>query len=210
MAIYSTFFLCEPGQLQTALPGWRLPLSPPVTRKAINPFTKKEMTIYSREPEWEDVDPNKFELPEMTVVAIEGDYAAYLEGRIPPFVQSQPHWCAKNLTSVELEPLVSIFTDSADAKLETALYAHPSLLSGIEQFPGQFLVTLRAAGKEEINAIAEKWAAEMSTPDYTHSMGGDRIQDDWTVEDALSMMTPIVELARKAKTGQSMYLLLEG
>ena len=209
MAIYSTFFLSAPDQLHPGFPEWRLPLPQPVTRKTINPFTREDMTIQTRAPEWDDVDPNDPLFPEMAVVAIEGDYQAYLERRLPPFIQSQPHWCSKGLTLVELDPLIGIVTGIDETRLETPLYAHPSLGSGIDQFPNDFLEHLTAADEAAITAIAEKWAATMSTPEYTHSIDGNRLSEGWTVEDASGILSNIAELARRQEAGQSMYLLTE-
>lgn len=209
MAIYSTFFLAEPNQLPPAFPDWKLPLPEPVTRTSVNPFTREEVTIATRAPEWEGFDPERMDFPDPQVVAIEGDYQTYLENRIPPFVQSQPHWCAKNLTNVELDPLVAAATGLDDAKLESALYAHPALGCVIEQFPEHFVAHLKAAADADLSAIARQWAARMSTPEYTHSVSGDRLHDDWSLEDAVNLVNPIAQLVRRHADGQSLYLLIE-
>lgn len=209
MAIYSTFFLCKPDKLLAGFPAWKLPLPEPVTRTSINPFTRQEMTITSRAPEWDDFDPQDMEMPDYQVVAIEGDYQTYLEQRIPPFVQSQPHWCSKNLTSVELGQLVSAATGGDEARLTTPLYAHPSLGAGIDQFPVAFTETLIAADESMLRSIAERWAAAMSTPEHTHSVSGKRLYDDWSIDDALALLSPIAQLAMRQAPSQSMYLLYE-
>lgn len=209
MAIYTTLFLCESVELLTAFPGWKLPLSAAVSRTRVNPFTQQEMTVETREPEWEDFDPNIITMPEVGVVAIEGDYESYLEKRIPQSVQSMPHWSTKNLTSVELEPLIAATTGSEEKNLETALYAHPSAGAGIQELPYEFVVRLKSADESTLNRIAKKWAAEMSTPDFTHSVGGERIQDDLTIDKALSVIGPIAQLAKKQQNSQLMYLLNE-
>jgi len=209
MAIYTTFFVCEPSELATAFPGWKLPLPQPVGRTRVNPFTSEETTVETREPEWDDVDANSLPIPEKSVVAIEGDYETYLQNRTPQFVQSKPHWCAKSLTSVELEPLVAAATGSEEQEFETALYAHPSLGAGIQEFPNEFVARLKSADESILNRIAEKWAAEMSAPDFTHSASGERIQDDMTGDEALSVIGPIAQLAKKQQNTQSMYLLTE-
>ncbi len=209
MAIYTSFFLCEPLELHSAFPGWKLPLTEPIRRTWVNPFTREEMTVETRDPEWDDIDPNDTPMPEIRVVAIEGDYEMYLQNRIPEFVQSKPHWCAKNLTSLELEPLIAAAIDSDEGKLETALYAHPSLGAGIELLPNNFVLLLKSADASTLNSIAGKWAADMSMPDFTHSVSGERIQDNMTLDDALSALRPIAELAKKHEKNQSMYLLTE-
>jgi len=209
LAIYSTFFLAEPNQLPSAFPDWKLPLAEPLTRTSVNPFTREEVTITTRAPEWEDFDPEHVDFPERQVVAMEGDYQTCLENRIPPFVQSQPHWCGKNLTNVELEPLVAAATGIDDPELESALYAHPALACGSEQCPDEFVARLKSLADSDLNAIAKQWAARMSTPEYTHSVSGDRISDDWSLEDAVSLLNPMAQLARRHTDGQSLYLLIE-
>lgn len=210
MAIYSTFFLSNTEELPTGFPGWKLPLPDPVIRKSINPFTRKEITITTRAPDWDDSDPDEMEMPKRQVVAMQGDYATYLEQRLPRFVQSRPHWCAKNLTSVELEPLVAAAMDMDAITLETALYAHPSLGTAIKQIPDAFIACMATANDSSLNALAEEWSARMSTPEHTHSVGGERLHDDWAVDDALHILKPVVELARQQLDGQSMYFLIEG
>src|SRR5579859_7027686 len=119
MAIYTTFFVCDPQQLVAGFPGWRLPLPKPVKRKFKNPFTGKMMTVETREPEWaegEGADPMD---REYQVVTIEGSYEDYLEGRLPSFVQRQPHWAAKGLTEIELGPLAEAV--GVEAKFEFPL-----------------------------------------------------------------------------------------
>jgi hypothetical protein len=105
MAVYSTFFLCAPERLPGGFRGWKLPLREPVIRKTFNPFTRKEMTTTTRAPEWDDADLDEAQPRKHRVVAVSGRYEAFLEGRIPPFVQSLPHRCSKNLISIDLEPL---------------------------------------------------------------------------------------------------------
>src|SRR5262245_1209607 len=107
MAIYTTFFLCHPNELLPSFPGWKEPLAVPVKRTRMNPFTREQVTVVTREPEWNEVGSSELQVPEFEVVSIEGSYARYLEQRIPRSIQLRPHWCAKNLTSIELAPLIS-------------------------------------------------------------------------------------------------------
>lgn len=209
MAIYSTFFLAEPSQLPIAFPDWKAPLPEPVTRTTVNPFTREEMTTTTREPEWDDLDPDSMEFPEPQVVAVQGDYRTYLEQRIPPFVRSQPHCCAKNLTLVELEPLIAAATGAADLRLESPLYAHPALSCGLEEFPDDFLIRLKSAKDADLVTIAQQWATTMSTPAYTHSVSGDRLSDGWSCDDALILLKPIADLVKQHAVGQVLYLLTE-
>lgn len=210
MAIYSTIFLCDPQELLSKFPSWKTPLPEPVIRKIKHPFTQEEITINTREPEWDDNDPATLELPEYKAMEIQGDYQDYLEQRIPPTIRSLSHWSSKNLTMVELNPLVAITCNSPEATLESALFAPPPLPTGIERFPEGFPGILKAKGDSELRAIAEGWAATMSTPEHTHSVSGDRIHEDWTVEGAFGILQPIFDLAKQQTGGQAMYMLYEG
>ena len=209
MAIYSTFFLSNPGELTDIFPEWKLPLDEPVTRQIINPFTNEEESITTRAPEWEDFDPSEMEFPEPEVEIVDGDYQTFLEGRIPSPIQAKSHLCLKDLTNVELEPLVAATLNQEKASLETALYAHPMDSSALMQFPEDFLSQIQSSSDSDLNGIAVKWAKIMSTPDYTHSMDGQRLSEDWTTEDASSILAPIITLIKKQTDNQVMYLLLE-
>ena len=207
MASYATFFLCEPARLEGGFPGWKPPLPVPATRTSINPFTGEEMTVTSRVPEWSDADV--VAVPEYGVVNIQGDYQTYLEQRIPPFVASLPHWCAKNITSVELAPLVTAVCQRNVEELEIPLYAHPSIAAGIERFPEDFASKLASAGQSGLEGLAKQWAAAMSTPELTHSVSGVRLQDDWSIDDAFELLQPIQQLATRAGQAENLLLLTE-
>jgi hypothetical protein len=202
VAVYSTFFVAAPEALLSGFPGWKLPLDKPVKREITDFFG--ERTIETREPLWEDVAPGEEPEPEYGVVAIEGDYAAYLEARLPAFVRKAPHWCSKGLTNVELDPLGEL-TDGKPALAE-GLFAHPSRSAHLFVFRPSIVDEILKAPQQ----LAQKWAARMSTPEYTHSAdGSNRLQDDWSVDDALSILGPLGDLAKKASPGQRLYLLLE-
>ena len=163
--------------LLSGFPGWKMPLDKPVKRE-ITDFFGEQRTIETREPLWEDIVPGEEPVPEYGVVAIEGGYAAYLEARLPAFVRKSPHWCSKGLTNVELDPLGEL-TDSKPA-LEEGLFAHPSRSGNIMVFRPSIVNEMLKAPQQ----LAEKWAARMSTPEYTHSAdGSNRLQDDWSVDD---------------------------
>lgn len=209
MAIYSTFFLCEPECIGAGFPKWKRPLSEPITRKVRNPFTGEELTISTLEPAWDDFESDQLEMPVPQVVQIEGDYQAYLEKRIPSFVRSQPHWCAKNLTPVEIVGLITAATGDQDAMLKPALFAPPSLSAGLDQFPEDFVERIASAEKADVLRIATNWAKILSSPEHTHSASGERVCGDWSVADALPVLNPVAELARQRTARQAMYLLNE-
>jgi len=202
VAIYSTFFAAGPDAILSGFPGWKLPLDEPVKREIKDCFGKR--VIETREPLWEDVVPGQEPALQYGVVAMEGDYNAYLEARLPAFVRKAPHWCSKGLTNVEIDPLGEL-TDGLPALVD-ALFAHPSRSASLSVFrPSIVEEVIRAP-----QVLGHKWAARMSTRNYTHSADGStRVQDDWSVDDALNILTPLGELAEKASPGQRLYLLIE-
>ncbi len=202
MAIYSTFFVAAHEMLISAFPGWKLPLGKPLKRQ-ISDFLGENRTIETQEPLWED-SPAEEPAPQYSVVSLEGNYAEYLEARLPAFVREAAHWCSKGLTNLEIDPLGEL-TDSNPA-LEYTLFAHPSLSSQLFVFRQSIVDQILKAPQD----MAQQWAARMSTPEYTHSAdGSERLQDDWSVDDALSILNPLGDLARNASQGQRVYLLVE-
>jgi hypothetical protein len=203
MAVYTTFFVCKAEELPAGFPGWRLPLAKPVRRKVRNPFTGELSVVETREPEWPDEAGEEPER-DYQVVAIEGRYEDYLEGRLRPFVRACPHWAAKGLTEVELGPLLE--AAAVEDSMECAIYGPPSSGAVIQQLPPEFLARL---GSLDLKALARQWAARMSTPEHTHSVSGVKLSDGWTAAEALEILRPIAALARKATGGRQMYLLTE-
>jgi hypothetical protein len=207
VAIYSTFFVCRPRELARGFPGWKPPLPKPVKREVKNPFTGKSMTVESREPQWpEDEGADGWgRVP--TVVAVTGDYEDYLEDRVPRFVRDQPHWCAKGLTQIELNPLGQAL--EVESAVETALYGPPSAGASLDRVRPELVAALQALDKKAMKAVAKQWAATMSSREHTHSVTGHRISDGWRVGDALEVLGPLAELATEADDGDGMYLLVE-
>jgi hypothetical protein len=161
MAIYTTFFLCKPEDLPGGFPGWRLPLAKPVRREVRNPFTGEVAVVETREPEWLEEASEEPER-EYQVVTIAGRYEDYLEGRLPPFVRGCPHWAAKGLTEIELAPLLK--AAGVAASMECAIYSPPSSGAVVQQFPQAFLARLSSLDQK---AVAQRWAAAMSSPEHT-------------------------------------------
>jgi hypothetical protein len=203
MAVYTTFFLCKPADLQSGFPGWRLPLAEPVPREFRSRFTGELRVVETREPEWPE-DGSEGMMRRYQVVRIEGSYEDYLERRLPPFVQSSPHWATKGLTVVELEPLLEIA--GVPALMEQPLYGPPSLGAFVQDLPEEFLAKLPSIDQEN---VAQQWAAVMSRPEYTHSVSGRKLCDGWTPSEALEILRQLVDLSKKASAGQQMYLLTE-
>jgi hypothetical protein len=207
VAIYTTFFVCNPEQLAAGFLGWQPPLPNPVKRSFNDPFTGETTTIETREPEWPQDEGIELMEREYQVVSIEGSYADYLEARLPPFVRAQPHWCAKNLTEVELRPLAE--AAGVAAKFECPLYAPPSLGAGLQEISSELCRKLSALGPDGLTAIASQWAATMSAPEYTHSVSGVKLSEGWTDDEPLSVLKPVTALARQMTGGNRMYLLIE-
>src|SRR5262245_46388497 len=144
MAIYSTFFACDPTSLAGAFPDWKAPLAVPVQRSFKNPFTGATQLEMTDEPTWEE-EPKpgwagralsalglRRAAPAseraMTVVAVRAsDYSSYLESRVPEGVRALPHYCTKGLAQLELEPLGAVL--GVVPALQAALYSRPSASS---------------------------------------------------------------------------------
>jgi len=108
------------------------------------------------------------------------------------------------LTDIEVEPLLSAI--GANAQLESPIYAPPSLGAVLREFPPDFIYKLIGSNQAQ---IAQRWAAEMSSPQHTHSVTGNKLSDGWTTDEASQLLTPIVSLAREASPDERMYLLIE-
>jgi len=203
MAIYTTFFLANPSELLAGFPEWKEPLPAPVLRQFRNPFTKQLVSTLTRKPEWPD-EENQAVSPQFRAATIQGRYEDHLEARLPQFVRATPHWATKGLTDIELEPLLTAI--AVDPKLESPLYAPPSSGAVLREFPLDFIPRLLQIDQPE---LARQWAAEMSSPEHTHSATGMKLQEGWTTEQASLILTPIVSLARTVKSDQRLYLLIE-
>jgi hypothetical protein len=203
MAIYTTFLLAEPEEVLNGFPGWKPPLPAPVRREFRNPFTKQLVTIETCGPEW-PAEEGADAMPQYRAVAIQGRYEDYLENRLPSFVRDKLHWAAKGLTEIELEPLLAVL--GVSTKLRTPLYAPPSSGAALQEFPPEFISALCAGDQPQ---LAKRWAAEMSTPEHTHSVSGNKLSDGWTSEQASQILEPLAALARRATSLQRMYLLIE-
>lgn len=207
MAIYSTFFLCDRDKLSGMFPSWRAPLAEPVVRELKNPFTGALTRVSSREPDWPDEAVENFHGQDYRVVSIQGDYRDYLEGRLPPGVRAQPHWATKGLTAIELSPLAE--AAGTEPALDVALYAPPSFAATLDEVNPDLVLALGAADDQTLDSIAARWAATMSSPSYTHSVTGEKLEDGWSTADALEILRPLVALIGRASAEQRLYLLTE-
>lgn len=208
MAIYSTFFLSTSEQLAAAFRDWKPPLPEPITRQIRNPFTGEEETVTTCVPDWDDEADAEFDLPEYRVVQIEGRYEDYLESRLHPHVAQQPHWCSKGIMGLELEELFTLMAGHK-THLETPLYGPPTVSSSLQELPDGQIRTLVDADEAEVERLADGWAKVMSTPEHTHSANGERLYEGWTTATAMSLMQPLIDLAKRGEQGDSVYLMIE-
>src|SRR6185503_2794699 len=105
------------------------------------------------------------------------------------------------LTNVELDALGELI-DGQPALVDT-LFAHPSRNAYLQMFRESIVHELLNAPRP----LAQKWAVRMSAPEYTHSADGStRLEDDWSVDDALNILGPLAELATKASPDHRLYL----
>lgn len=166
-------------------------------------FTGELSVVETCVPEWPE-DASEETERTYQVVVIEGSYEEYLQDRLPPFIRSCPHWAAKGLTEIELTPLLEAV--GVSAAIDFPIYGPPSSGATIQQLPAEFLAKATSLDQQK---VAQKWAAAMSTPEYTHAVSGQKLYDGWTAGEALELLQPLVDLARKASAGQQMYLLIE-
>ena len=208
MAIYSTFFLCSEDELKAFFPEMRPALEEAVEILITDPSTGEKVKVLTREPEWDDLD-TELPPPDVQVVAGHGDYQEYLESRLPGSLKQIPHWPSKNLTPLELDPLVKAVLGDESAELKPALFSPPSQGRFVSEFPVTFTRVLSIAEDDRVSEFAIEWSSTMSSHEFTHSIAGERIYEDWTIEDALVVINPILELVKKLNQGQRMYLLVE-
>lgn len=207
MAIYSTFFVCNPDELAGGFCGWKPPLVQPVWRDVTNPFTGKTMTIESRYPEWPDADTEDEIARDRVVVGVQGRYEDYLEGRLPAFVRERPHGCLKDLTEIELNALGE--ATEFEPTVEDALYSPPEVGAVIQRLHPGLLSSLTRLDEGGVTRIAERWAENMSEPEHTHSVAGVKVKEGWATSDASSILQTILRLARQSAGKQAVYVLIE-
>jgi hypothetical protein len=208
MAVYTTVFVAPAAELPAGFCGWKPPLNEPRQRTFLNPYTQEEVTAVTDEPDWPDDSDEFDDPPHYEVVEIHGDYHTYLDQRIPPFVAARPHWCTKGLTDLELEALLAAITGTSNP-FPNALYAPPSLSSVLLRLPDALIVELRGADEGRLLELARTWATAMSQPEHTHSVSGHRLNDGWSVDDALLPLQKLAELVKSQRHGESLYLLVE-
>ena len=203
MAVYTTFFAATASELHAAFPGWLEPLRAPVRKTSVNPFTKKPVTYDSWEPE--EVFSSQAALSKIsapTVVAIKGDYQAYLQGRLPKGVHALPHLAAKSVLSPHVEQLVAVVASRDKEALRPALFATASMETN---------ATLDRLPTWGVDALA-------NVDDGTISRLGDTLatsegwfsDEGWKAADCAWLVRELRRVALEARArGGDVYLLTE-
>jgi hypothetical protein len=61
-----------------------------------------------------------------------------------------------------------------------------------------------------MDALAGSWATRMSAPEFTHSAAGRKLNDGWTIQQAVNTLQELATLAKGCDRGMMMNLLIEG
>jgi hypothetical protein len=91
--------------------------------------------------------------------------------------------------------------------LEDALFGRTAGL--IQRVRPELLARLEVLDDDALQDLARKWAAVMSSPRHTHTLGGMKVSSGWTAECARGTVEAILRLARQRDGSQAMYLLIE-
>jgi hypothetical protein len=201
MAVYTTFFAATAIELEAAFGGWMKPLSKPVKRTSINPFTKQPVTYDSWEPEEASAPAPPVARP--VVVAMRGDYQTYLRSRLPSGLQALPKLAVKGVLSTHVEQLLALVAKRAEERLLPALFPPGgSAATGktLDVLPGwgvEALASLRTDALSPLGealATAEGWFAD----------------EGWTEKDCTGLLGELRDLAVKAVgERRTLYLLTE-
>jgi hypothetical protein len=201
MAVYTTFFAATAIELEAAFSGWMKPLSKPVKKTSINPFTKQPVTYDSWEPEEASRPAPPAARP--VVVAMRGDYQAYLRNRLPSGLQALPNLAAKGVLSTHVEQLLAVVAKRAEEPLLPALFPPGgSAATGktLDVLPGwgvEAIASLRTDAlpvQGEALATAEGWFAD----------------EGWAAKDCTGLLGELRDLAARAfGERRALYLLTE-
>ena len=203
MAIYTTFFAATAEELEVAFPGWLKPLAKPVKKTSINPFTKQPVTYDSWEPDEALHAPAPVPAPRPVVVAIQGDYTAYLHDRLPTGMHALPKLAAKGVLSPHVEQLLAAVAKRPEERLVPALFP-----------PGG-----SAGNSKTLDALPD-WgvAALAGVPDEVLPQLGEQLvqakgwfaDEKWAAKDCIRLLGELRSVALKAREGQrALYLFTE-
>jgi hypothetical protein len=200
MAVYTTFFAGNEVDLDEGFLGWRRPLAAPVKRTSVNPFTKQSYTYDDWEPEDDDVgDEPAF--PRKLVTAIKGDYAAYLEGRLPDRVRSLQHLAVKSVLSPQVDELLAVLAKEGVDRL------HPARFPPRRAESGAMLDVLPDAG---VLVLAKSTDGELVDAARQLSTEGLFADDRWPADACADLFRSLRGLAIQAtRRTLRMFLLTE-
>src|SRR5262249_26464704 len=126
-----------------------------------NPFTKQPVTYDSWEPEEDDAG-DAARLPRRVVTAIQGDYGAFLESRLPDRVRTLPHLALKSVLSPHVDELLGLLTKESVERLRPARFIPHGDGSGatLDLLPGAGVLALSRASDADLVEAARRLSAE--------------------------------------------------
>lgn len=202
MTSYTTFFLCTPDELATGFPNWKPPLKKPVLRRVKNP-AGGFFTIPSIAPEW----PEYAEVPLEQLGERRSSEEEFSESRLPAVVRDHPHFATELIGTSPLTVLSDVI--GASSTFELALCAPPIVSQQLVEFPEPMFSKLKTLDVNELPAIAGRWAEKLLPPDDWEPEEGEPVEEPWSVEFALSILEPMVGLAKQAEDGERMYMFVK-
>jgi len=156
-------FIATLPELQTALPGWRLPLPAPVQRMGLNPFTQEPLLIPSTRDPGPDVAP---EVPSTL------PFQAVL---LPAVEDWEDRYLALDF-AISREPGLSAAQRDTDVELQTMLdrgLCEEPLLGGLNRVddprfltsvPERIVAALSSSPTEAVPELLDEWNRRSSSP----------------------------------------------
>jgi hypothetical protein len=166
LATRTTLFVATDDDLRRLFPGWRYPSKGPLSRDALNPFTRTPMMVTSWDPRPPDMPisarPSLYEPGERDTIPPvflpETDHEHRLEEDAPIQLRALPHAVVMGIAVDELEALADVlgvtprparFADCAEA--EGVIGALPELA----------LMPLARLAAHEVLPLAQSWGYEL-------------------------------------------------
>ena len=111
-----------------------------------------------------------------------------------------------NTSSIDPTFIYGDFIRAAQVVVNVITFQY--FLAVLQVLPSELVPKLASLDQGGLKAVAQKWAASMSTPEHTHSVSGQKLNDGWKPSEAIELLQPLVALARQGPA-QRMYLLIE-
>lgn len=222
MAIYTTHFVATEDALFELFPDWLVPLSQPVLKKEVNPFTGETFLVRDWSPpvDAQPATESRAEVaPEnwwtrlrkwwsavaaplsFTATCINEPYETYLKNRIPDSIKPLPHWCTKNLYSLAIFPLYVCLDctpcESGEFMQRPARIAPSDCSAALEMIPKELTLKLARLPDSSVDRIAEQWKK-------------DEIWRDADPDVTIAALQELMRLAKCARNrADQIYVLIE-